>query len=130
MWLRLSESFLVAAVEEPVAIHRKAIAESNQMCSNSAALCKKALQVQQLALNRPRAQAAAGAKRRYVRGRFRDRAYDILITKATNSIREGNVRAARANLLDAFRCRPFRTVASGRLLWLLSALRYYAQLID
>src|SRR5262245_12724065 len=33
MWLRLSEHFFAAAVEEPVAIHRKASTESNQMCS-------------------------------------------------------------------------------------------------
>jgi len=129
MWLRLSECFLIAAVEEPVAIHRKAIAESNQMCSNSAELCKKALHVQQLALNRPRAQAAARAKRRYVRRKFRDRAYEILMKEATNSIHEGNAKSARANLRDAFRFRPFRTMASGHLPWLLSALRYYAQLI-
>lgn len=123
MWLRLSEHFLIAAVEEPVAIHRKAIAESNQMCSDSAQLCKQAMLVQQMALNRPRAQAASGVKRRYVRGKFRDRAYEILMTEAANSIREGNIRAARANLLDAFRFRPLRMVASGRLPWLLIALR-------
>jgi hypothetical protein len=49
MWLRISESFLVAAVEEPVAIHRKADADSNQMSSNSSALCKQAIHVQQMA---------------------------------------------------------------------------------
>lgn len=123
MWLRVSERFSIAAVEEPVAIHRKAIAESNQMCSDSAQLCKQAMRVQQMALNRPRAQAASGAKRRHVRGRFRDRAYEILMTEAVNSIQEGNIRAARANLLDAFRFRPLRMVASGRWPWLLIALR-------
>ncbi len=123
MWLRLSEHFLVAAVEEPVAIHRKASAESNQMCSNSAELCKHASRVQHMALNRPRAQAAAAAKRRYVRRKFRNRAYEILMTEATNSIHEGDSNSARANLLDAFRFRPFRTLASGRLPWLLFALR-------
>ena len=123
MWLRLSERFLVAAVEEPVAIYRKAVAESRQMCSNSAALCKQALRVQQMALDRPRARGSAGTRRRYVRRKFRDRAYQILMTEATNSIHEGNAKSARANILDAFRFRPFRTVASGRLLWLLSGLR-------
>jgi glycosyltransferase involved in cell wall biosynthesis len=121
MWLRLSELFLVAAVEEPVAIYRKAIAESDQMCSNSVALCKQALRVQQMALDRPRARESA-AKRRYVRRKFRDRVYEILITEATNSIHEGNAKSARANILNAFRFRPFRTVASGHLLWLLSGL--------
>jgi len=120
MWLRLSEQFPVAAVDEPVAIHRKAVAESEQMCSNAAEICKQALRVQQMALARPRARASEGAKRRHARKKFRDRAYEILMTEATNSIHEGNQQSARANILDAFRFRPFRTVASGRLFWLLS----------
>lgn len=120
MWLRLSERFLVAAVDEPVAIHRKAVAGSEQMCSNAAEICKHALGVQQMALDRPRARASEGVKRRHVQRKFRDRVYEILMTEATNSIHEGKPKSARANILDAFRFRPFRTVASGRLLWLLS----------
>jgi hypothetical protein len=89
MWLRLSERFLVAAVEEPVAIHRKAVAGSGQMCSNAAEICKQALRVQQMALDLPRARASESGKRRDVRRKFRDRAYEILMTEATNSIREG-----------------------------------------
>jgi len=120
MWLRLSEDHLVAAVEEPVAIHRKAVAESDQMCSNAAEICKQALRVQQMALVRPRARASETAKRRYVQKKFRDRAYEILMTEATNSIHEGKRQAAKTNILDAFRFRPFRTMASGRLFWFLS----------
>ena len=120
MWLRLSEDHLVAAVEEPVAIHRKAVAESDQMCSNAAEICKQALRVQQMALVRPRARASESAKRRYVQKKFRDRAYEILMTEATNSIHEGKRQAAKTNILDAFRFRPFRTMASGRLFWFLS----------
>ncbi len=123
MWLRLSEHFLIAAIEEPVAIHRKAIAESGQMSSSSAQLCKQALRVQQMALDRPRARAAAGTKRRYARRKFRDRAYQIVMTDATNLIHQGDAGSARANIRDAFRYRPLRTVVSGRLLWLLSGLR-------
>ena len=119
MWLRLSEKFLFAAVAEPVAIHRKANAESDQMSSNSAALCKQALRVQQLALARTRAQAAAAAKRRRVRSKLRNRAYEILMTEATNLIHAGDAKSARAKLFDAFQFRPFRAVASGRLPWLL-----------
>lgn len=119
MWLRLSERFLFAAVAEPVAIHRKATAESDQMSSNSAALCKQALRVQQLALARSRAQAAAGAKRRRVRSKLRNRAYEILMTEATNLLHAGDAKSARAKLLVAFQFRPFRAVASGRLPWLL-----------
>jgi glycosyltransferase involved in cell wall biosynthesis len=123
MWLRLSERFLIAAIEEPVAVHRKAIAESGQMCSNPAQLCKQALHVQQMALDRPRAQAATGTRRRYVRRKFRDRVYEILMTEATDLIDQGDAGSARTNIRDAFRYRPIRTVASGRLLWLLGRLR-------
>jgi glycosyltransferase involved in cell wall biosynthesis len=102
MWLRISESFLVAAVEEPVAIHRKADADSNQMSSNSSALCKQAIHVQQMALARTRAGTAVSTKRRHVRSLLRDRAYKLLITEATNLIRNGDAKSARAKLLDAF----------------------------
>ena len=118
MWLRLSERHLVAAVDEPVAIHRKAVAESEQMCSNAAEICKQALRVQQVALSRPRARASESAKRRHVRKKFRDRAYEILMTEATNSIHEGKPQAAKANIVNAFRFRPLRTLASGRLFFL------------
>jgi GT2 family glycosyltransferase len=103
MWLRLSERFAVVAVEEPVAIHRKAISESNQMCSNSAELCRQALRVQEQALKLPRAQAASREKRRDVRRKFRDRVYKILMTEATKSIHKGDTKSAGVNLLNAFR---------------------------
>ena len=120
MWLRVSERFLVAALEEPVAIYRKAVAESGQMCSNTAEICKQALRVQQIALARPRARASGSAKRRHVRRQFRDRAYKILMTEASNSIHDGKLKSARSNILHAFRLRPFRTAASGGFFWLLS----------
>ena len=123
MWLRLGEHFLIAAVTGPVAIYRKAQHDSGQMCSNSSELCRTAMRVQQMALNRPRAQESPPTKRRSARRKFRDRAYEILMTEATNLIHEGNARSARANIRDAFRFHPLRTVASGRLLWLLSGLR-------
>jgi len=119
MWLRLSEHFDVAAVTEPVAIYRKAMATSNQMCSNSVDICRQALRVQQLALERPRARAASKTRSRNSRRQFQNRAYEILMTEAARFIHEGDNRSARAPLLDAFRLRPFRTLASGRLPWLL-----------
>lgn len=123
MWLRLSERWLVASVNEPVAIYRKAIADSLQMCSNSAELCKQAFRVQQTALESPRGRAASRRLRKHVKGKFRNRAYDILMAEATNSLFEGNTQSARVNLLHAFRLRPFRMLVSGRLPWLLLAER-------
>lgn len=103
MWLRLSERSPVTAIAEPVAIYRKASASSDQMCSNSKELCKQALQVQQAALNRPRARAASGKQRRDVQRKFRNRVYDILMTEATNSIHAGNPKSARTHFFDALR---------------------------
>lgn len=123
MWLRLSEQSLVAAVDAPVAIHRKAIAESQQMCSNPAELCKQGLLVQRMALSSPRARFASRKQRKYVERKFRDRAYEILMTEATNSLHEGNTQSARVNLVNAFRFRPFRTLVSGRWPWLIFAER-------
>jgi glycosyltransferase involved in cell wall biosynthesis len=123
MWLRLSEGSLVVAVEQPVAIHRKAIPKSNQMCSNSVELCRQTLRVQQIALNRTRAQAATRAMRRYVRKKLIDRTYEILMTEATNAIHAGDPKSAGEQVLEAFRCRPLRTIASGRLPWLLTVQR-------
>ena len=118
MWLRISERFLVTAVEEPVAIYRKANVGSDQMCSDSSALCKQALRVQQMALARTRAQTAARTKRRQVRTRLRTRAYRILMTEATNLIHNGNAESARSRLREAFQFCPFRTLMSGRMPWL------------
>jgi len=123
MWLRLCEGSLVAALKAPVAIHRKAIGESEQMCSNSAELCRQALAVQQMALNRFRARSATRSKRRQVRQKLLDSAYEILMTEATNAIDEGDVKSAGVKLREAFSFRPFRTMVSGRLPWLLIALR-------
>jgi len=123
MWLRLSEFCLVVAVEEPVAIHRKATAASEQMSSNSAAICRQSLRVQQLALSRVRAQSGTRAQRRRVRQELLNRAYEILMTEATNSIHEGDNISARMKVREAFRFRPIRTLVSGRLPWLLIAPR-------
>ena len=121
MWLRVSERFMIAAVEEPVAIYRKANVGSDQMCSDSSALCKQMSRVQQMALARTRAQTGARTKRRQVRTRFRSRAYKILMTEATNLIHSGNSESARSRLRDAFQFCPFRTLMSGRLAWLLKS---------
>jgi len=119
MWLRLSEQYLVAAIAEPVAIHRKANAQSEQMSSNYASLCRQALRVQQMALARTRAQSADPGRRRQATNKLRNRAYEILMTEATNLIHEGDAKSARAKLRDAFHFRPFRAIASGRWPWLL-----------
>jgi glycosyltransferase involved in cell wall biosynthesis len=119
LWLRISEVATVIALREPVAIHRKAIAKSGQMCSNSFELCQHSLRVQNMALNRKRAQAGTTAQRRKARQKLLDRSFELLMTEATQAIHEGDGRLARAKLRGAFRFRPLRTIASARIPWLL-----------
>lgn len=119
MWLRLTEHYLVAALAEPVAIHRKANAQSDQMSSNTTALCRQALRVQQMALARNRARTAAASQRREVTSKLRNRAYEMLMTEATTLMHSGDAESARVKLLDAFHFRPFRAVVSARWPWLM-----------
>jgi hypothetical protein len=124
MWLRVSESAPVAALPEPVAIYRKAIAKSDQMCSNSVELCRHSLRVQKLALNRKRAKAGTNAQRRKVRQELLNRSCQLLMTEATEAIYEGDGRSARTKLREAFRFRPLRVITSGRIAWLLNPKLY------
>jgi glycosyltransferase involved in cell wall biosynthesis len=55
MWLRLSERWRVAALEEPVAVYRRASAGSGQMCSDSTGVYRRMLRVQKMALRLSRA---------------------------------------------------------------------------
>ncbi|MFN2529732.1 MAG: glycosyltransferase family 2 protein [Pyrinomonadaceae bacterium] len=103
MWLRLSEVFPATAIRAPVAIHRKATAISDQMCSNSSDLCLYSLQVQQLALNRTRAQTGTRAQRRQVRKKLLKGSFELLMTEARAAIKERNARAATARVWQAFR---------------------------
>jgi cellulose synthase/poly-beta-1,6-N-acetylglucosamine synthase-like glycosyltransferase len=115
MWLRLSERWHVAAVEEPVAIYRRAHASSGQMCSDSINIYRRMLRVQKTALGRSRARAAPrGARRRACR-RLLDLAYEAMVCEAEQALAEGDRVSARAKLREAFRLRPLRAATSGRL---------------
>jgi glycosyltransferase involved in cell wall biosynthesis len=117
MWLRLSECSPVAAVAEPVAIYRRASGACGQMSDNSVTMYQHMLRVQQMALDRSRAQAASRTQRRSVRRKLLDRAYEAMIVEATNAVSDGDADSARAKFRGAFGLRPFRTMASGRLPW-------------
>jgi len=128
MWLRVCEVARVTAIEEPVVIYRKAVAKSGQMCSNSLNICRNALKTQETAFNCNRARSGSSAQRRKVRQKLLNRLFNILMTEATEAIHLGDARTARANLREAFRLRPLRTIASGRIPWLIFAKRLSGQL--
>lgn len=119
MWLRLSERYPVVAVEEPVAIHRRSNAASRQMSSDSVAMYRQMLRVQAMALGLPRARSASIWQRRRARRLLLNLACKAMIGEASNAISEGDSQSARVKLREAFRLGPFRTLASGRLAWLL-----------
>jgi Glycosyltransferases involved in cell wall biogenesis len=128
MWLRLCEVSPVSAIEEPLAIYRKAVAKSGQMCSNSIDICRFALKAQETALNRERARSGTSAQRRTVRQKLLNRLFEILMTEATEAIHQGDAGSARTKLRAAFRLRPLRTIASGRIPWLIFSKRFSPQL--
>jgi glycosyltransferase involved in cell wall biosynthesis len=119
MWLRLTERYPVVAVAEPVAIHRRANAVSRQMSSDSVAMYRQMLLVQEMALRLPRARSAPLWQRRRARRRLLNLACKAMVGEASNAMSEGDPQSARVKLREAFRFRPFRTMASGRLVWLL-----------
>ena len=120
LWLRVTEAWPVVAVEEPVAMYRRANLCSGQMCSDSVSMYRQMLRVQEMALRRPRAAAAPRAKRRRARLSLLRLVYKALIYEASNAFAEGDRGVARAKSLEALRLRPFRARVDPSLLRLLS----------
>ena len=120
MWLRLTEKWPVVALEEPVAIYRRARAGSGQMCSNTVETFRRMMQVQEQILGLPRARIAPYAKRYRVRRRLVDLAYQAMVYEAELALTEDNRELARHQLREAFRLRPFRA-ATGPRIWKLLA---------
>jgi len=121
LWLRLAAVWSVSAVEEPVAVYRRANRNSQQMCSASVSMYRNMLLVQDLALRLPRAVAAPRAKRRRARLTLIQLIYNALVYEATTALAEGDHAAARTKLREALRVRPVRGRLDLTLLRLLMA---------
>jgi glycosyltransferase involved in cell wall biosynthesis len=119
LWLRLAERYPFAAVEQPVAIYRRANPASRQICSNTLASVRQMLGIQQRALSLPLARAAPRSARRGARRRLLDLVYDAMVTEAIQSLKNGDRNEARNRLREALRLRPSRKAASA---WLLRSL--------
>jgi glycosyltransferase involved in cell wall biosynthesis len=120
MWLRLAERWHAVAVEEPVAVYRRADATSGQLCSDSVGMYRQLQQVQDAALQLPRARTAPRAARRRVRRRLLDLAYEAMVYEAEQALVAGDRRSARVKLYEALRLRPLRASVGGCLLRLLA----------
>ena len=121
LWLRITEKWPVVAVEEPVAIYRKADSTSEQICSDSVSIYRQMLMVQKTALQLPRATAAPGWKRRRARSRLISLAYNAMVHEAETALVEGDAATARAKSHEALRLRPLRARTDLNLLRLLRA---------
>jgi glycosyltransferase involved in cell wall biosynthesis len=122
MWLRLSERCPVVAVEDPVAIYRRADHESGQMSRDVAGILRIQLGVQEGALKLARARAATHARRRKARRTLIANAHLTMVQYAAKAMAEGDAKSARDKMRQAFGFRPLRTVLSGRS-WMMLAQR-------
>jgi hypothetical protein len=105
MWIRIAELYPVMALEEPVAIWRQSLANSNQGSSDRTkeALLSKLIVEKSLLL--PKAQTDAARKESITR-HIKKATTDNLIWGAWESVESGNSKAARNSLLTAIKLRP------------------------
>jgi len=123
LWLRITESRPVVAVQEPVALYRKANSSSGQLSSDFTTMYRYMRLVQASALKLPRAVAASRSQRRWARRRFVTRLYRSLLYEATKALAADDRRTARAFTREAVRLRPLRGRADLAFLTVLRGLR-------
>ena len=123
LWLRITESQPVVAVQEPVALYRKANNSSGQLSSDFTTMYQYMRLVQASALKLPRAAAASRSQRRRARLRFVTRLYRSLLYEATTALAAGDRRTARAVTREAVRLRPLRGRADLAFLTVMRGLR-------
>jgi glycosyltransferase involved in cell wall biosynthesis len=123
LWLRMTESRPVVAVQEPVALYRKANSTSGQLSSDVTTMYQYMRSVQESALKRPRAAAASRSQRRRARHRFVTGLYSSLLYEATAALASGDRRTARALTREAVLLRPLRGRADLAFLTVLRGLR-------
>jgi glycosyltransferase involved in cell wall biosynthesis len=123
LWLRITESRPVVAIQEPVALYRKANSSSGQLSSDFTTMYRYMRLVQASALKLPRAVAASRSQRRRARLRFVKRLYRSLLYEATKALAADDRRTARAFTREAVLLRPLRGRADLAFLTVLRGLR-------
>lgn len=108
LWLRLSERSPVIAHPYPVGTYRVATPTSGQLTSDMIEQTRVGLTIQSRGMNLPRALSAPPSLRRKARAAFLDRQSDLLILSASEALKRGMRRQARACLQYALRLRPLR----------------------
>lgn len=113
VWLRLAAISPVGAVQEPVAVYRRASQKSGQTSSNRPKMWKSSARTQARALRSPRALTANGDTRREVRSKFMDGLWDGLIEDGDRLVSERNLYSAAINYITAIRLHPRRAARLG-----------------
>jgi glycosyltransferase involved in cell wall biosynthesis len=107
LWIRLAELYSVVAVEQPVAIYRRATPDSKQFTSNAAEMVRLITRThRQHWLQLPRALGAPAAKRRDARRRFSRNMANHLIWEAGRGLKHGHFFTVQKNLLTALSLHP------------------------
>jgi glycosyltransferase involved in cell wall biosynthesis len=123
LWLRMTESRPVVAVQNPVALYRKPNSSSGQLSSDFTTMYRYMRLVQESALKLPRAAAAPRSQRRRARLRFVTRLYRSLLYEATAALAAGDRITARAVTREALLLRPIRGRADLAFLTVLRGLK-------
>jgi glycosyltransferase involved in cell wall biosynthesis len=107
LWVRLAELYPVIAVEQPVAIYRRATPDSGQFTSNAAEVVRLITRTHRRRwLTLPRALNASAAERQRARRRFSRNMANHLIWEAGRSLKHGHFIAAQKNLRTALSLHP------------------------
>jgi glycosyltransferase involved in cell wall biosynthesis len=111
LWVRIAELYTVIAVEQPVAIYRKAAPDSGQFTSDAASMVRRLTDAHRRRwLRLPRALSANASKRRSVRRGFSRNMANHLIWESGRALKRGNFLAALKNLLTALTLHPLGVV--------------------
>jgi hypothetical protein len=107
LWVRIAELYPVIAVEQPVAVYRKATPASGQFTSDAAAMVGRITEAHRDRwMTLPRALDAPAAKRRAARRQFSRNMATHLVWEAGRCLGHREFSAAGANLLAAVRLHP------------------------
>jgi glycosyltransferase involved in cell wall biosynthesis len=107
LWIRLAELYDVVAVEQPVAIYRRATPGSGQFTSNAAAMVQRiTVAHRERWLRLPRALHASPEQRKIARRGFSLNMANHLIWETGRSLKRGRLLPAQQNLWTALRLHP------------------------
>lgn len=107
LWIRIAELYPVVAVEQPVAVWRKASKGTQQGSSELSRIFAAAGKVYENRwLSLPRAASAPKRKRDETMGRFFGRAANVVVWEAADALRAGEFGHAIDKLSVAFRLSP------------------------